>query len=475
MSDSQDSLVDEQLDARVDALIQEIDTVSTNIARAIGDDSVDPELEDILSEPDDSEPDDASEPESGPADVDPQDEADDDPADARVDEDDSDASAEAAAALGDADNVAVEDVDQDLENALPAETPLDVGDADAEGDALDEAGETRGMDDDAAPAIDDQISAMLGTAAEEISPSEEPADAGIEPLVGDEAEAILRESVAAAGADDDAAGAEPASDTEAHVRDEPRSEPETETESETEIPTETEAEAEAEAEEPVYATSVEDLDAELAGLADELLEGDFDDVDDVLEAGNPDDAAEISEPLKAAAESNADEEGGAVGNADALSDDSVVSVAGSGTPDAEEARRAETASAAVQAEPGRSAEPGVEQRPSDEDSADTVRSRDATTTLPAAAETARTSPLRRAKAFVYETAVRTNKPLDGKPTYARDIVGWFAAVTLFNAIAVWAFWVLGREPDPVPTSTDAVSIEVPAEAATADAAVSDLE
>ena len=63
---------------------------------------------------------------------------------------------------------------------------------------------------------------------------------------------------------------------------------------------------------------------------------------------------------------------------------------------------------------------------------------------------------------MYDAAVAANRPLDARPTYMRDIVGWFAAVTLFNAVAVWAFWMLSSGEAPAETPADVVTLERPA-------------
>ncbi|MEO0631953.1 MAG: hypothetical protein AAFY46_14700, partial [Planctomycetota bacterium] len=223
---------------------------------------------------------------------------------------------------------------------------------------------------------------------------------------------------------------------------------------------------EAEADPVHVAASVEDLDAELAGLADELLEGDFDDVDDVIEAGNPSEPVPLpTEAEPEAAHETEDDEPSLTGEVaesgtSTASDD--ASIGRDETDTDVDASVATDDSLAVVASLGDAATPDAQPEPLVQ-SAAAVEARPA---VPA---------LKRISAFAYETAVRASKPLDGKPTYVRDIVGWFAAVTLFNAVAVWAFWVLGREPDPAPTSTDVVSIEVPADTTTAEAAVTDLE
>ena len=450
MSDTQDSLVDEQLDARVDALIEEIDTVSANIARAIGDDSVDPELEEILAEPEDADDGSAEDMAEDEDELEPTSDG-----DAAVDEQ-TDSAPAGSDAPGETAN-AEDEIDSELD-AILAET--DAEGIEQAGDA--DAAEPSSLDRDTAdapvaesPAFDDQIDAMLSAAAVPQAEAEGEAspNGGIEPLIGDEAEAVLEEASPAESID---VAVEPEADTDTESSTEPARSPVVE------------AEPDDDAAQP--AASVEDLDAELAGLADELLEGDFDDVDDVLEAGDPD---EIVVPIEA----EPAEEDTQPAESAGLSDDSAVPEHDS------EARAVGEDSASEPLVAAASTAVGTEDADAAQAEADTsadggspdVAAAAARTPAAVSAGSARTPALQRAKRFVYETAVRTSKPLDGKPTYARDIVGWFAAVTLFNAVAVWAFWVLGREPDPLPTSTDAVSIEVPAEAATADAAVSELE
>ncbi len=412
MAESQDSLTDEQLDQRVDALVDEINRVSASIASAISDDG-----------------------------------------DADTDE------AGSAVALADDDSPR----DDDSIHGVETEPPAGLADEADDRDPLDADGRFEGDDDelDLGPAgadapgdgaeassLEDEVDAMLGDADADALLLED--DAGIAPLAGDEAERVL--------ADDDELPPEPVESPEAETQTqtEPQTEPQTETETEVESEAESvpepeaEPEAEADSDAEPAAASVEDLDAELSDLADELLEGDFDDVASVLQAGNPTELHDLSGVPKPSA----------VG-ADAASDD------GAG-----EESEPVVDEAPSEAEPAGAPEPAVARSTAGSGSTDTGGVSESTgvpVERPAAAVAVATArpasnrvpALQRVSVFVYETAVRANKPLDGKPTYARDIVGWFAAVTLFNAVAVWAFWMLGRDPAPAPTSTDAVSIAVP--------------
>lgn len=405
MTDEQDSLIDEQLDERVDALVDEINKVSAGIEAVISDDPHDPDVDELI---------------------------------------------ESGAALTDDGEAAepAQNSEGDDEAPEAAADPVPEAEDEAEPDEPEPAAEPddKQEESDAEAPLDDQVEALLSEAAQ--------GDA----LTGEEAEQVIAEN------DDATVVAEP----------EPESQPEPETKPEPEAEAEADADAEPEAE---PAASVEDLDAELADLAEELLQGDFDDVDAVLEAGNPaqpmptdEDAEaaeasgeEIPEPEAAEEAPESDEaqpaavdDGSSVPESEAGDDDAVPAAAAATDAGASDAGDAGEEDAAT---PSEAPVPAADA----DDAAAAVAAQPAAV---AAAPAEPKIPLKQRIAGVfYDTAVRTSKPLDSKPTYARDIVGWFAAVTLFNAVAVWAFWFFGREPDPVPTSTDAVSIEVPADAA----------
>ncbi len=267
--------------------------------------------------------------------------------------------------------------------------------------------------------VDALVQEMSGLAEEhEPEPAAEPGEGEAESLDG-QVEAMLTEAV-------EQAEVESPAPVEGEASDQP---PEVEnTEPESSSP-----------------DTVEDLDAELADLADELLEGDFDDVDDVLAAGNP--TEPIPPPEPEAAEAAEDEQ----------------------APASEPA----SPEPAADAEPGTDAEPSQATEPEPGSVADQREPDEAPVEARAPTETAALDAApgglkHRLTTAVYEAAVAANKPLDAKPTYARDIVGWFAAVTLFNALAVWVFFLLVRSPDPGPSPADVVTLEVPAEASAAE-------
>lgn len=58
----------------------------------------------------------------------------------------------------------------------------------------------------------------------------------------------------------------------------------------------------------------------------------------------------------------------------------------------------------------------------------------------------------------YALAERLTKPLDSRPSQLKDITGWLAAVTLFNAAAVWVFLLIGRGPAPGTSTQPAVDL-----------------
>ena len=64
----------------------------------------------------------------------------------------------------------------------------------------------------------------------------------------------------------------------------------------------------------------------------------------------------------------------------------------------------------------------------------------------------------RAGKVAFAIAEKANKPLDNKPAGARDVAGWLAAVTLFNAAAVWVFLLIARGPAPGTSDEPAVDL-----------------
>lgn len=73
----------------------------------------------------------------------------------------------------------------------------------------------------------------------------------------------------------------------------------------------------------------------------------------------------------------------------------------------------------------------------------------------------------------YALAERLTKPLDTRPSQLKDITGWLAAVTLFNAVAVWAFLLIGR--GPAPGASDEPAVELVKQPATADASSDEID
>lgn len=73
----------------------------------------------------------------------------------------------------------------------------------------------------------------------------------------------------------------------------------------------------------------------------------------------------------------------------------------------------------------------------------------------------------------YALAERLTKPLDTRPSQLKDITGWLAAVTLFNAVAVWAFLLIGR--GPAPGASDEPAVELVKQPATADASSEEID
>ncbi len=242
---------------------------------------------------------------------------------------------------------------------------------------------------------------------------------------------------------------------------------------------------------PSESTTVDAVDEELASLADDLLEGDFDDADSVLSAdveaprkpaANPDATQTAPAPAETVAgealsEMEIDEDDlldGDFGDAEdviAQGDDTPAPA----KPTPEEAPKAE-APAPPQEPKAKAPEPKaeppnpkpqpkpepkaeLEAEESEEESAPEVRT--VRHTKPAKARKERLNKdmgdqgrvrvlagaaLAGTGAAAYRVAELVNKPLDAKPAKAKDIAGWLAAVTLFNAAAVWVFLLIGRGP-----------------------------
>jgi pilus assembly protein FimV len=402
MAEQQDSLTDEQLDERVDALVKQMNEVSEKISRAISDDEAEPDSDEMIASDrligDDGADESLPEPET--------------PAGDAV-EDIKEFATEAADEIADAapiesvEAVVKDEVEPEAEiESLEPATEDDPEDQPEEGPAADETG-----------SLDDQVEVMLETAL------------------------------------DDSSAAPPAADLN-EVLDEPDTDPQAEQDP-----------AAASADEPsaapsgadAEAGSVEDLDAALADFADDLLEGDFDDVDAVLQGGDP---REIDSEVSAESmpdDAVPEEPDDAPAVAEVTASDVAAPPTDDNAPD-DVVDVDELAPAAESPSPQQSEAPAAA-------SAETAAPAAAASVVKQASvsdEAGSASLRERVTRAMYDAAVAANRPLDARPTYMRDIVGWFAAVTLFNAVAVWAFWMLSSGEAPAETPADVVTLERPA-------------
>ena len=238
----------------------------------------------------------------------------------------------------------------------------------------------------------------------------------------------------------------------------------------------------------VSKSTVDTVDEELAELADEMLEGDFDDADEVMasgiEAPKPTGANPAGEPTESTAEPAP---GAGFGDdSDMLEGDfdDAEEVIAQGEPDLPKVAPAPTAKpapkpaaeAAPKAEPAPKA-PAPEPVPAaaelDEEFNDDTPTtepdrasrhkkrkgnlRPSTEGMPkwrVLAETAR----EHAGDAIYVVAEKLTKPLDSRPEMLKGLTGWLAAVTLFNAIAVWVFMLIARGPEPGTSDEPAVDL-----------------
>lgn len=228
--------------------------------------------------------------------------------------------------------------------------------------------------------------------------------------------------------------------------------------------------------------AVEAVDAELAELADEMLDGDFDDVEDVLSAGEDD----TPPPAAASPDELEDGEDLLEGDFDdgediieqgepepapepvaAETPDVPVEPANSETetpapasprhlvaeerapsPQAASAVAASTAESSIAASANGSENPAeVPETPGATASPDAFDVPDEQSQKSAKTSFASTLIVR-TRGTGYALVERLNKPLEDKPAHLRDIAGWLAAVTLFNALCVWGFMLIVRAPDP---------------------------
>jgi hypothetical protein len=175
-------------------------------------------------------------------------------------------------------------------------------------------------------------------------------------------------------------------------------------------------------------TTADELDAELECLADVLLEGDFDDVSEVLERESSDPSRKPPPPSIAEEASPED----SMAELDAVLDDEPAPVL--------DPKPAPAPVPAPSADAPRPPAPAPQAPVLPQAAAAVID-------LPARPPLTRTIAAR-AVAGLRASATLISRPLDDRPGYARDIVGWFAAVTLFNAIAVWVFTLVLRDPPP---------------------------
>lgn len=176
------------------------------------------------------------------------------------------------------------------------------------------------------------------------------------------------------------------------------------------------------------------------GGADDL-EGEFDDIEDVLTEGVPPKSAEQAEAAPSAPIANNDE--GAPQKPEAASDPVTETAA----EEAAQAKAAETGSA-TEGVPESEPAP-AEAKPKKQKAAKQPREKRTIevkpgTKLPRIAALT----LAHAQNIGVIAVEKVNKPFDEKPAHVRDVAGWIAAVTLFNAIAVWVFMLIGRSPAP---------------------------
>lgn len=262
-------------------------------------------------------------------------------------------------------------------------------------------------------------------------------------------------------------------------------------------------------------STVDAVDEELSELADEMLDGDFDDADTVLAAG-------IEAPTQAAPglddQTDAETESEpAAHEAEAIDEDDLLDgdfddadeVIAQGVPEAPQAKveavpAAETQTPEPEPEPEPvAAAPKPEPKPEPAPEAKTEPKAKApkpapsaeindeaeseTETEPSAKKTERkvrhkkpTKPRKgslkrntegqprwrviaedareRTGEAAYIVAEKLTKPLDSRPEMLKGLTGWLAAVTLFNAIAVWVFMLVVRGPTVGTSAQPAVDL-----------------
>ena len=240
---------------------------------------------------------------------------------------------------------------------------------------------------------------------------------------------------------------------------------------------------------PPAKATVDAVDEELAELADEMLEGDFDDADAVLSAGEsaPSKPKPISQPDPEATQTAAPPAGlsepdssSSIDEEDLLEGDfdDADEVIAQGEPEPPRAKpqpaptpKAEAPKPAPEpvASKPKTKEPEPELEAEIDEVEPSTEDRTVTHTKPAKPkkdrhrrETGDQGRLRvlahGAGGAAYRVAEIINKPLDTKPAKAKDVAGWLAAVTLFNALAVWFFLFFMRGPAPGTSAEPAVEL-----------------
>lgn len=225
------------------------------------------------------------------------------------------------------------------------------------------------------------------------------------------------------------------------------------------------------------------IDSQLAELADEMLDGDFDDLDRALASAEAAEAAPKPVPTPSPAHEEGDLLDGDFDDLDqALAHAEVADKQPAPKPKAPEPR---PAPAAMPREKESSAPPAAETpapkpapkpvptpaakpAPATKAEADTEPARAVTHTESAPKDRHASGrrlpgglsklPLWRAGKVAFAIAEKASKPLDNKPAGVRDVAGWLAAVTLFNAFAVWVFLLIARGPAPGTSDEPAVDL-----------------
>ena len=255
-------------------------------------------------------------------------------------------------------------------------------------------------------------------------------------------------------------------------------------------------------------STVDAVDEELSELADEMLDGDFDDADTVLAAG-------IEAPTRAApglddqTDTEAESEP-AAHEAEAIDEDDLLDgdfddadeVIAQGVPEAPQAKveavpaaetetpEPEPAAAAPKPKPAPEAKPEPKAKaPKPAPSVEIDDEAESETEIEPSAKESRERKVRHKKptkprkgslkrntegqprwrVFAEEARERTGeaayivaekltKPLDSRPEMLKGLTGWLAAVTLFNAIAVWVFMLVVRGPTVGTSAQPAVDL-----------------